>query len=87
VAAKSTSDAYATKPFPPNPNSQASTISTVEREIREAGGQATAVEVDVRDVESVKRLVDKTVEVNASLFRVIMYFGTLTDLTKFLEEI
>ncbi|TVY24116.1 hypothetical protein LHYA1_G006666 [Lachnellula hyalina] len=42
----STSDAYVTKPFPPDPNSQQSTISTVEREIKEAGGQATAIAVD-----------------------------------------
>lgn len=63
VAAKSTSDAWGAKPFPPDPNSPQSTISTVEREIREAGGEATAIAVDVRDFESVKRCVDRTVEV------------------------
>lgn len=63
VAAKSTSDAYATKPFPPDPNSQQSTVSTVAREIKEAGGQATAIAVDTRDFESVQRMVDETVKV------------------------
>jgi NAD(P)-dependent dehydrogenase (short-subunit alcohol dehydrogenase family) len=63
VAAKSTSDANATKPFPPDPNSPQSTISTVEREIKEAGGNATAIAVDTRDFESVQKLVDDTVKV------------------------
>lgn len=63
VAAKSTSDAYATKPFPPDPNSQQSTVSTVEREIREAGGQAHAIAVDTREFESVQKMVDETVKV------------------------
>jgi hypothetical protein len=63
VAAKSTSDASKARPFPPNPNSSQSTISTVEREIREAGGEATAVAVDARDFSSVQRMVEKTIEV------------------------
>jgi len=63
VAAKSTSDASATGPFPPDPNSQQSTISTVEREIQEAGGKATAIAVDTRDFESVQKLVAETIEV------------------------
>lgn len=67
VAAKSTSDAYATKPFPPDPNSPQSTISTVEREIREAGGQATAIAVDTRDPESIQTMVDQTVKVYGRL--------------------
>ncbi|KAI1505589.1 short chain dehydrogenase family protein [Biscogniauxia marginata] len=62
AAAKSTSDAQNTVPFPPDPNSPQSTISTVEREIREAGGEATAIPVDVRGFESIQRLVDKTIE-------------------------
>ncbi|KAI1804357.1 short chain dehydrogenase family protein [Daldinia bambusicola] len=62
VAAKSTSDAQSVVPFPPDPNSSQSTISTVEREIRDAGGQATAIPVDVRDVGSVQKLVDRTIE-------------------------
>lgn len=62
VAAKSLSDAHRVKPFPPDPNSQQSTISTVEREIREAAGEAVAVAVDTRKFDSVQELVDKTVE-------------------------
>ncbi|EOO04384.1 putative short chain dehydrogenase protein [Phaeoacremonium minimum UCRPA7] len=52
VAAKSTSDADKTTPFPPDPNSSKSTISTVEREIKDAGGDATAIAVDTRDFAS-----------------------------------
>lgn len=62
VAAKSTSDAYKVTPFPPDPNSSKSTVSTVEREIREAGGEATAIAVDTREFSSVQQLVDKTIE-------------------------
>lgn len=63
VAAKSTSDAQSIVPFPPDPNSPQSTISTVAREIAETGGQATAIPVDVRDFASVQKLVNKTIEV------------------------
>jgi len=56
VTAKSTSDASSTSPFPPNPNSSASTISTVEREIREAGGTAVAISVDTRSPHSINSL-------------------------------
>lgn len=65
IAAKSTSDAYAsTAPFPPDPNSPASTISTVEREIKESGNEALAIAVDVRDYSSIQKLVQRTVEVS-----------------------
>ena len=63
VAAKSTSDAYALKPFPPDPDSSESTISTVEREIREAGGVAHSLVVDVRDIASVQKMVDDAAKV------------------------
>jgi NAD(P)-dependent dehydrogenase (short-subunit alcohol dehydrogenase family) len=63
VSAKTVSDAYQTKPFPPDPNSQQSTISTVVREIREEGGEATAIPVDTRDFESVTRMVNETVRI------------------------
>lgn len=56
VAAKSTSDATSTSPFPPDPNSSASIISTVEREIREAGGTAVAISVDTRSPHSITSL-------------------------------
>jgi NAD(P)-dependent dehydrogenase (short-subunit alcohol dehydrogenase family) len=61
VAAKSTSDAANVYPFPPDPNSPQSTISTVEREIREAGGEATALAVDTRDFASIQQMVEQTV--------------------------
>jgi len=61
VAAKTTSsDAASLKSFP-DPNSSQSTINTVQREIIEAGGDATAFAVDVRDYDSIKRLVEHTV--------------------------
>lgn len=63
VAAKSTSDAYKVHPFPPDPNSSHSTINTVEREIKESGGEAFAVTVDTRDPESVRKCVDDVVAV------------------------
>ncbi|KAL2357149.1 short chain dehydrogenase [Cryomyces antarcticus] len=65
VAAKSVSDA------------SASTISTVEREIREAGGDATAVPVDTRDPESVRRMVARTVELYGRLDVVIYNSGAI----------
>ncbi|KAJ7047212.1 short chain dehydrogenase [Mycena alexandri] len=61
VAAKTTSDASKCSPFPPDPNSTASTINTVAREILEAGGDATPIQVDVRDFAEIQSLVDQTV--------------------------
>lgn len=72
VAAKSTSDAYTTKPFPPDPNSPQSTISTVAREIREAGGDATAIPVDTRDFESVTRMVEEAIKVDSVFWKYIL---------------
>ncbi|CAG8950658.1 hypothetical protein HYFRA_00002868 [Hymenoscyphus fraxineus] len=77
VAAKSTSDATATNPFPPDPNSQQSTISTVEREIKEAGGTATAIAVDTRDFESVQKLVDGTVKIYGHIDVLIYNSGAI----------
>ncbi|KAF2031281.1 NAD(P)-binding protein [Setomelanomma holmii] len=62
VSAKSTSDASQTHPFPPDPNSQHSTISTVEREIRSSGGTATAIPVDTRSFPTIQSLVSRTLE-------------------------
>lgn len=62
VAGKTTSDAYKCSPFPPDPNSQQSTINTVAREIHEAGGDALALQADVRDYDNVQGMVRKTVE-------------------------
>ncbi|THV44874.1 hypothetical protein BGAL_0564g00060 [Botrytis galanthina] len=61
VSAKSTSDASTTHPFPPNPNSNASTISTVCREILEAGFTATAIPCDVRSHASISSLISQTI--------------------------
>ncbi|KAF2814601.1 putative Hydroxysteroid dehydrogenase-like protein 2 [Mytilinidion resinicola] len=77
VAAKSTSDASKTTPFPPDPNSPQSTISTVEREIREAGGDATAVAVDTRDFASVESLVARTIEIYGRLDVLIYNSGAI----------
>lgn len=77
VAAKSSSDAFATKPFPPDPNSQQSTISTVEREIRKAGGQASAITVDTRDFESVQRLVEQTIKIYGHIDVVVYNSGAI----------
>lgn len=64
MAAKSISDAHDPNiRFPPDPNSPQSTISTVVREIQEAGGSASAIEVDVRKPESVQNMVNKVIDV------------------------
>jgi hypothetical protein len=65
VAAKSTTpeaDLARLSPFPPDPNSSQSTITTVAREITLAGGEATAVRVDTTDYASIQRLIAKTIE-------------------------
>ncbi|KAI1433617.1 hypothetical protein GGR50DRAFT_668021 [Xylaria sp. CBS 124048] len=77
VAAKSTSDAQNVVPFPPDPNSPASTISTVEREIREAGGEVTAIPLDARDPETIKRCVNKTIEIYGRLDVLIYNSGAI----------
>lgn len=64
VAAKSSSDATKTFPWPPDPNSSQSTISTVQREITEAGGKATAITVDVRNFGEIELMVKKAVDVS-----------------------
>lgn len=77
VAAKTTSNAYETVPFPPNPNSSESTISTVEREIRESGGEASALPVDVRDVAQVENLVHETVRIYGKLDVLVYNSGAI----------
>ncbi|KAK5089286.1 hypothetical protein LTR24_006355 [Lithohypha guttulata] len=63
VSAKTTSDASTipASEFPPNPNSQASTINTVAREITEAGNSCVALPVNTRDHASIQKLVDDVV--------------------------
>jgi NAD(P)-dependent dehydrogenase (short-subunit alcohol dehydrogenase family) len=77
VSAKSTSDASQTKPFPPDPNSQASTISTVAREILEAGGTATAIPVDTRDFASIEELIAQTISKHGRLDVLIYNSGAI----------
>ncbi|KAF2709544.1 NAD(P)-binding protein [Pleomassaria siparia CBS 279.74] len=77
VAAKSTSDASKVSPFPPDPNSSASTISTVEREIRSAGYEATAIAVDTRDYVSIQAMMDQTVSVYGGLDVLIYNSGAI----------
>ncbi|WAO88554.1 Hypothetical protein NCS54_00590800 [Fusarium falciforme] len=78
VAAKTISDpSKPAGPFPPDPNSPASTITTVAREITEAGGQATAVQVDVRSPESVDALVSKTLSTYGRLDVLIYNSGAI----------
>ncbi|KAI7359324.1 short chain dehydrogenase [Hortaea werneckii] len=60
VAAKTVSDASKCTPFPPDPNSSSSTINTVVREITEAGGEALAIQLDVRDFGDIQSMVDQT---------------------------
>lgn len=63
MAGKTASDAYSASLFPPDPNSNQSTINTVVREVREAGGEALPVQVDVRNVENVEDMVGRVTEV------------------------
>lgn len=77
VAAKTTSNAYETVPFPPDPNSPKSTINTVEREIREAGGHATAISVDVRDVTQIENMVKEAVSIYGRLDVLVYNSGAI----------
>lgn len=77
VAAKSTSDASQTTPFPPDPNSAASTISTVEREIRATGGTATAIAVDTRSPASIQELVARTLATHARIDVLVYNSGAI----------
>lgn len=64
-------------PFPPDPNSPQSTINTVAREIREAGGEATAIPVDTRDFESITALLDSTVKTYGRLDVLVYNSGAI----------
>jgi NAD(P)-dependent dehydrogenase (short-subunit alcohol dehydrogenase family) len=77
LAAKTTSDASSVVPFPPDPNSSKSTINTVEREIREAGGRAATVAVDVRDAEQIQHAVEETVRVFGKLDVLVYNSGAI----------
>lgn len=77
LAAKTTSDASKTHPFPPDPNSSVSTINTVEREIRESGGRAATVAVDVRDAAQIQHAVDETVRIFGKLDVLVYNSGAI----------
>ena len=77
VAAKTSSDAYSAAEFPPDPNSRASTINTVEREIKEDGGEAMAIVVDTRNNESIQSLIDQTIQHYARLDVLIYNSGAI----------
>ncbi|KAF3905006.1 hypothetical protein AA313_de0202890 [Arthrobotrys entomopaga] len=77
VAAKTVTDGPLPVPFPPDPNSQQSTITTVCREILDAGGSATAIQVDTRDPSSIQRLIDSTIELHGSIDVLIYNSGAI----------
>ncbi|KAK4994492.1 hypothetical protein LTR66_005486 [Elasticomyces elasticus] len=77
VAAKSISNAPKTHPWPPDPNSSQSTISTVAREIHEASGEALAVQVDVRDYMSVQRMLDRVISTYGRLDVLVYNSGAI----------
>ncbi|KAK8088702.1 short chain dehydrogenase [Apiospora hydei] len=55
----------------------ASTITTVAREIRESGGEATAIPVDVRDLASIEALVARTLQVYGRLDALVYNAGAV----------
>ncbi|KAM3515567.1 hypothetical protein MY11210_000745 [Beauveria gryllotalpidicola] len=61
VAAKTVSDPSKPITAIPDPKSSESTITTVSYEIRQAGGEAHPIQVDVRSEESVNSLVAQTI--------------------------
>ncbi|KAL7275923.1 hypothetical protein RUND412_001116 [Rhizina undulata] len=77
VAAKSISDASKVSPFPPNPNSSQSTISTVAREITDRGGKATAIQVDVQNHASIQEMIDKTISLYSRIDVLVYNSGAI----------
>lgn len=77
MAAKTTSDASRCTPFPPDPNSQQSTINTVAREITEADGRATALSVDARDFESTQAMVKELIRMHGRLDVLVYNSGAI----------
>ncbi|KAM0665504.1 hypothetical protein ACQRIT_006371 [Beauveria bassiana] len=61
VAAKTVSDPLKPITSIPDPKSNESTITTVSYEIRQAGGEAHPIQVDVRSEESVNSLIAQTI--------------------------
>ncbi|THC94490.1 hypothetical protein EYZ11_006013 [Aspergillus tanneri] len=77
VAAKTASNVDRTAPFPPDRNSSESTINTVEREIKEAGGRAFSIQVDVRNVSQVENMVKETVRLTGRLDVLVYNSGAI----------
>ncbi|PHH93261.1 hypothetical protein CDD83_8772 [Cordyceps sp. RAO-2017] len=77
VAAKTVGGVDGGAAFPPDPNSAASTITTVAREIVEAGGEAVAVPVDVRSEQSVAALVERTMSTYGRLDVLVYNSGAI----------
>lgn len=77
VAGKSTSDVHKLDSFPPNPNSQLSTTSTVVREIEEKGNIAIGIVVDSRNYQSVESMVRDTVHTLGRLDVVVYNSGAI----------
>lgn len=72
VAAKTITDPSKPITAIPDPKSNESTITTVSYEIRQAGGEAHPVQVDVRSEESVNSLIQQTIDVNIPPFLVTL---------------
>ncbi len=66
VAAKTVSDPSKPITAIPDPKSNESTITTVSYEIRQAGGDAHPVQVDVRSEDSVNSLIQQTIDASSS---------------------
>lgn len=79
LAAKTTSDASKTTPFPPDPNSASSTINTVEREIQLNNGpnSAASIAVDVREPAQIQNAVSETLRVFGRLDVLVYNSGAI----------
>ncbi|KAF7716565.1 Short-chain dehydrogenase/reductase (SDR) family protein [Penicillium ucsense] len=77
LAAKTTSNPDTTHPFPPDPNSPSSTITTVEREIHLLGGTASSVAVDVRDPARIANAVTQTLRIFGRLDVLVYNSGAI----------
>lgn len=90
VSAKSTSSPSSNGPFPPDPNSSDSTITTVAREISELGHEALAIACDNRFPDQIQTLITKSFAWKQRLDVVVYNSGAIwwssvdkTDLKRF----
>ncbi|PWW75627.1 NAD(P)-binding protein [Tuber magnatum] len=77
IAAKSITDESKPYTFPPDPNSARSTITTVAREITEAGGTVLAIPADVRSEASINSLIQATLSEFSKIDVVIYNSGAI----------